>query len=388
VTLFFYIILFLILILLFKLLKNENIIITFLCSIIIIYIIIAPKFCIEATLSGAKLFFYKVFPSLFPFVILTNIIINYGGVHIYSKIFGKILCTPLKLKKECSFPLIISALCGYPLGAKYSCDLYQNKDINFSTLERLINIASNAGPLFIIGSVGTSMLGNPYAGYVLLLSNYISCIIIGIILPNRTTKMYRDFKENFNIPNKNIGESFKNSIEGAIKTCVSVAGFVILFSLLLSIIKNNFIFKFLLNNLCLYFNIDKNLIEGFLLGLVEMTNGCYLISTSSIDISKKIILISFLLAFSGFSIISQVYSFTYKQGVDIKRYIKIKFVQGVIASMTCFVLYKIPIFSMYLNTFTDKSPNITLSNNLLFIFILLLLIVPLMIHYIKYLNKI
>ncbi len=142
-----------------------------------------------------------------------------------------------KIKKECSFPLIISALCGYPLGAKYSCDLYQNKDINFSTLERLINIASNAGPLFIIGSVGTSMLGNPYAGYVLLLSNYISCIIIGIILPNRTTKMYRDFKENFNIPNKNIGESFKNSIEGAIKTCVSVAGFVILFSLLLSIIK-------------------------------------------------------------------------------------------------------------------------------------------------------
>ncbi len=59
--------LFLIFILLFKLFKNENIIITFLCSILIIYIIIAPRFCIEATLSGAKLFFYKVFPSLFPF---------------------------------------------------------------------------------------------------------------------------------------------------------------------------------------------------------------------------------------------------------------------------------------------------------------------------------
>lgn len=92
--LFFYIMLFLIFILLFKLSKNENIIITFLCSILIIYIIIAPRFCIEATLSGAKLFFYKVFPSLFPFLILTNIIINYGGVHVYSKIFGKILCPP------------------------------------------------------------------------------------------------------------------------------------------------------------------------------------------------------------------------------------------------------------------------------------------------------
>nr|WP_207730351.1 sporulation integral membrane protein YlbJ [Clostridium botulinum] len=379
--------LFLIFILLFKLFKNENIIITFLCSILIIYIIIAPRFCIEATLSGAKLFFYKVFPSLFPFLILTNIIINYGGVHIYSKLFGKILCAPLKLKKECSFPLIVSALCGYPLGAKYSCDLYENGDINFSTLERLINIASNAGPLFIIGSVGTSMLGNPYAGYVLLLSNYISCIIVGLILPSRNTKMYRDFKKNFKISNKNIGESLKSSIDGAIKTCIGVAGFVILFSLLLNILKNNFLFKFLLNKLCIFFNIDKNLIEGFLLGLVEMTNGCYLISTSSVDISKKLILISFLLAFSGFSIISQVYSFTYKQGLNIKRYIKIKFIQGLIASTTCVVLYRIPIFSMYLDTFTDKNTHLILSNNLLFIFILLLLIVPLIIYYIKFLNK-
>ncbi|NFD48482.1 sporulation integral membrane protein YlbJ [Clostridium botulinum] len=386
--LFFYIMLFLIFILPFKLFKNENIIITFLCSILIIYIIIAPRFCIEATLSGAKLFFYKVFPSLFPFLILTNIIINYGGVHVYSNIFGKILCPPLKLKKECSFPLIISALCGYPLGAKYSCDLYQNGDINFPTLERLINIASNAGPLFIIGSVGTSMLGNPYAGYVLLLSNYISCIIVGLILPSRNTKMYRNFKENLKTSNKNIGESLKNSIEGAIKTCIGVAGFVILFSLLLSILKNNFLFKFILNKLCIFFNADKNLIEGFLLGLVEMTNGCYLISTSSIDISKKLILISFLLAFSGFSIISQVYSFTYKHGINIKRYIKIKFMQGLIASITCIVLYRIPIFSMYLDAFTDKNTYLILSNNLLFIFILFLLIIPLIIYYIKSLNKI
>ncbi|WP_251860331.1 sporulation integral membrane protein YlbJ [Clostridium sp. Marseille-Q2269] len=386
-TLIFYIILFLLFILLFKVFKSENVIITFLCSILLIYIIIAPKFCIEATLSGAKLFFYKVFPSLFPFLILTNIIINYGGVHIYSKIFGKPLCAPLRLKKECSFPLIISALCGYPLGAKYSCDLHQNGDIDFPTLERLINIASNAGPLFIIGSIGTSMLGNPYAGYILLLSNYISCIIIGLILPNKNSKMYRDYKMNTKIPNRNIGESLKNGIENAIKTCVGIAGFVILFSLLLSIIKNNFLFNSLLNNLCLFFNIDKNLIEGFLLGLVEMTNGCYLISTSSIDISKKLILISFLLAFSGFSIISQVYSFTYKQGINIKRYVKIKFIQGIIASLSCTILYKIPIFSIYLDAFTDKNTYFILSNHLLFILILVFLTMPLIIYYIKFSNK-
>ncbi|NFE67713.1 sporulation integral membrane protein YlbJ, partial [Clostridium sporogenes] len=41
----------------------------------------------------------------------------------------------------------------------------------------------------------------------------------------------------------------------------------------------------------------------------------------------------------------------------------------------------------YLDTFTDKNTHLILSNNLLFVFILLLLIVPLIIYYIKFLNK-
>lgn len=80
---------------------------------------------------------------------------------------------------------MVSFLCGYPLGAKYAADLYENDIISFSTFERLVNIASNPGPLFIIGAVGTSMLKNKYLGYILLISCYLSCIAMGIILPNK-----------------------------------------------------------------------------------------------------------------------------------------------------------------------------------------------------------
>ncbi|WP_050607139.1 sporulation integral membrane protein YlbJ [Clostridium niameyense] len=385
-NLLFNILIIIIVILLFMLFKNKSILIAFVSSLLIVYIIISPKACINATLSGANLFFYKVFPSLFTFLIFTNVIISYNGVHIYSKIFGKILCPPLKLDKKCSLPIVISAICGYPLGAKYSCDLYENKDITFESCERLINIASNAGPLFIIGSVGTSMLSNTYAGYTLLLSNYISCILMGILLPRKRFK-YRGFSKNTPYKIPNIGEVLKSSVDNSIKTCLNVGGFVILFSVLLSIIKNNLFFQLILNQLSSTFNLDKNLIEGFILGILEMTNGCYLISKSSVNLSLKIILISFLLSFSGLSIISQVYSFTYKHNINMKRYIKLKFLQGILASLVSIILYKIPLFNLTLNTFIENNNFLYYYNNILFILLLFLLIAPLIFFNVKRHNK-
>ena len=173
--------------LLFKLFKtlNINILITIICSLIILQIILAPNICIHYTISGAKLFFNAVFPSLFPFLVVINIIISYDGIHIYSKLLGNIICKPLKLPKECNFALLISVLCGYPLGARYTCDLYEKNIIDLNTCERLLNIASNSSPLFIIGSVGASMMLSAKIGYILLLSNILSCIFMGFIIPSK-----------------------------------------------------------------------------------------------------------------------------------------------------------------------------------------------------------
>ena len=180
-----YIILAAIIFFVFKLLKsfNKNIFITTICSLLIIKIVLTPKLCIDSAIIGLNLFINKVFPSLFPFLVITSLMMSYDGVYIYSKIFGNILCRPLRLPLQCTFALMISILCGYPLGAKYACQLYEKGDIDNKTCQRLINIATNTSPLFAIGAVGTSMLKSSYIGYLLLLVNYISCFIMGLLLP-------------------------------------------------------------------------------------------------------------------------------------------------------------------------------------------------------------
>lgn len=336
-------ILLVIVVLIFIILKSfdKSLLVTIICSTLIVQIVLTPKLCINSALIGVNLFVSKVFPSLFPFLVITSVMMAYDGIHIYSRFLGTIICKPLKLPIQCTFALVISFFCGYPLGAKYACDLYEEGQIDFKTCERLINIATNASPLFVIGAVGTSMLKSTNMGYLLLISNYISCFLMGIIFPGKAS--YKVFKQNMRsgISKKNIGNIVKESIESSIKTSMNIGGFVILFSVIISILKSNILFDIAIKNISALFNIQKNIIEGLLLGIIEMTNGCFLISSTNISMYVKLILISFMLGFSGFSIISQVFSFTYKHNLSMKKYIARKSIQGLICSVTTMLLFKI-----------------------------------------------
>jgi sporulation integral membrane protein YlbJ len=336
-----------------------------------------PKLCINSTLAGAQIFFVSVFPSLFPFLVICNILFFYDGINIYSRIFGKYICNPLKLSKNCSFALIVSALCGYPLGAKYTCDLYEKKMITKNECQRLLNIASNASPLFIVGSVGTAMLHSAIIGYILLLGSYISCILMGIFLPNNYKKdsITNSYIQTSPAANLNIGAVLRDSIDSAIKTSLSVGGYITLFSAFLDIIKNNAIYNIVLDNLPMYF-VNKAFYNGALLGIIEITKGSYLISLSrQIDIFS-VFIIGFFIGFSGLSIISQVYSFISKfPELKIETYVKRKIIQGILCGISSALIFFI--YSININVQTTISSIVMPKGNgvlLISLFILLPLI--------------
>ena len=87
---------------------------------------------------------------------------------------------------------------GYPVGAKVVCNLYDNKICSKSEAERLIAFTSNSGPIFILGSVGISLLGNAQIGKILLIAHILSSLFVGIIFrfwkQNRVDLTFRNYK--------------------------------------------------------------------------------------------------------------------------------------------------------------------------------------------------
>lgn len=348
---------FLLVALLLKLLDvKKNYIICFAITIFIIIFVINLEVSMDAAISGTKLVITAILPTIFPFSVICNLLIYYDGIGLYSKILGPLICKPLGLSKTCSFPLAASFICGYPLGAKYSSDIYELGYIHKSEYERLLNIASNAGPIFILGSVATSMLYNVKLGYILLIANYLSIIIVGFLTKKGSKNMYFTNKMKSTYKENPFGTNLKNSIEGAITTTINVGAFVIIFSVFISIIKSNTYISTAFETFENLFKFPTGTLYNLFLGSIEFTNGSKLISTSNISMSLKLSMISFILSFSSLSVIAQVSSIVSKSAPNIKKYIFYKFIQGVISFIITFIASNI-ILS------TIPTSNITPSEN-------------------------
>lgn len=365
-------------IILIKLLKlSKNQIITIFITLFIILFIINLNTCMQSTFTGLNLVIKAILPTIFPFSVICNLIIHYDGISFYSNILGPIICKPLKLSNCSSFPIVASLLCGYPLGCKYCCDLYELGYISKEEYLRLLNIASNASPIFLIGSVGAAMLGNIKYGFILLLGNYLAPLIIGFF----TKKNTHEFNNSNEYPLKtdgsyNFGIIIKTSIENAINTTLQVGAFVIIFSIIIGIIKNNSLINIIFNNVERLLSLSPNSLYGIFLGSIEYTNGCKILTSISSSIIFKLSAISFICSFSGLSIIGQISSFTGKFNVSLKKYSFIKFIQGIISFIITFIFS-----SIFISTETTSSIYIHsyYNTNKLLLFTYALLLLPLIV---------
>lgn len=375
------IIIFIALYLLIKVIKiPKNYLISILISLFIVIFILNLEISINAVISGAKLCFYSILPTIFPFSVVCNLLISYDGISLYSKLLGPLFCKPLKLSKVCSFSLIASIICGYPLGAKYSSYLYENKYISKKEYIRLINIATNCGPLFILGAVSVSLLGSIKYGIILLIGNYLSLIVIGLLTIKNSDENSKaaDCIPN-NVQNNSFGDNFREAISNALNTTLSVCGFILIFSVIINILQNSTALTNCLSNLENILHLPGNLLSSLLLGSVEITKGCQIVSSLQFNIHLKLAIISFLCSFSGLSIIFQCFSFIGKYNVSMIKYTSRKLLQGIISFIITFA-------ASYIFNKTITTSNIINKNYFnykIYLFIILLIIMPVLLNNLK-----
>ena len=325
-------------------------------------LLLFSKSNLPAIKKGLSLWANSVVPSLFPFFVATELLMNTNFVNILGRFLNRIMKPLFNVRGEGAFAFIMGLISGYPVGAKIACDFRQNNICTKEECERLLSFTNNSGPLFIIGTVGISMFGNSTIGLLLLISHLLACISVGIIFrfwkSNSSSSSYIGSKNTTynkynNVTLSNLGEVLGKSISNSISTVLVIGGFVVIFSSIISILNASGI----LSNLVLLFtpifnflHIDTCFIYGIFTCILEITNGISSISTINIkEISINIIITSFLLGFGGISILLQVLSITSKTDLSIKPYFYGKLLQGIFAAFYTFVIINVfPFFNFNL----------------------------------------
>lgn len=317
---------------------------------------------LPAVKKGLSLWANSVVPSLFPFFVATELLMNTNFVYILGRILNKIMKPLFNIRGEGSFCFLMGLISGYPVGAKIACDFRKTNICTKEECERLLSFTNNSGPLFIVGSVGISMFGNSMIGLLLLITHILACITVGIIFrfwkcknnsSNSNLSSYSKYDVTKNVSFSNLGEILGKSISNSISTILIIGGFVVIFSSIISILKASGF----LNNIILIFtpifnilNIDSSFISGIFTGILEITNGINLIASIHIKrISINIIITSFLLGFGGISVLLQVWSIIAKTDLSIKSYLYGKLLQGFLAAFYTFIIINIfPFFNFNL----------------------------------------
>lgn len=241
--------------------------------------------------------------------------------------------------------ILLGTISGYPVGAKVVCNLKNQKVISKTEAERLISFTNNSGPLFILGTVGIALFKDKRIGIILLVSHILASLAVGYCFRFwKKDKLDVNFRETqFNsklapLKISDIGEILGTSIKKAISSILSIGGFIVIFSVILSILENSGIFDVI----TLFFyklGIPRDISISIITGFIELTNGVNLSSELYQFFPLfSILLTSFLLGFGGISVLLQVYSIIAKEGISIKPYFYGKLLQGIFACIITFIL--------------------------------------------------
>lgn len=281
---------------------------TFTCIILCITMLCFSKDMKLGALEGMRLSSEILIPTLFPFFVLSdywskNFFISEKSV--LSKLFVKLFHIP-----PCGLLAFITGIiCGFPLGVKVACDLYDRGEINDRQLTNLCGFANNPSMAFVISGIGLGIFGSVHVGILLFISCSISAIVCGTVFREKEIKIQK--AGNISRQKFSLIESIKN----AGLTSITISSYVIFFSAVIYVLKKS----------------------QLIASALELCSAVKIISESQFSVNQKLVLIAFSLGFSGLSVHLQAFSFMDAR-VKKSRYFLMKITQGLLSAITIFIL--------------------------------------------------
>ena len=300
----------------------------FICLLLTITVslVIFSNEVIQAVSFSLSIWIENLFPTLFPFFVVSNLLLRYGFVESLAASVGRIMPRLFHQPQESSFVLCLSLISGFPSGAKYSKELVEAKKITPEEASRLLTFTHYSNPLFILGLIGNLLLGNQKLGLIILVSHVLSGLLMGIIFAKKTSSISKkEPKKAFFSTKQPLGTALANSIQDALSTLFLLLGIVTIFLVLSTIIEQ-------------FFPLNPYL-KAIIFGILEMTQGVKTMSILPVTEFVKTIWITIFISFGGLSVHMQVLSIISGTKIKYKYFLESRLLHAILSAILVSCLY-------------------------------------------------
>lgn len=287
---------------------------TILAFLLTAVILTFPSECLSFSLNGLNLWFERMIPTLFPFMVLSGIIIRMNLTGSFVKLLNPILGKIFRLNAECIYGIVIGFLCGFPMGAHVAAQLYEQKKITRREASLLLCFCNNIGPVYFLSFVLPVLKLKGVCPW--LFAMYGLPFLYGLFLRYtfyKNTIPLTKSPQPVHAPAPPLLTALDESVFSSLYSIARLGGYMIFFNLL-------FILPWLITRALSLGGAFSTLLTGGAGCLLEITGGIGLLG------NKAPFWVLCILPFGGLSCIAQTYSMIRDTDLSITEYIMHKMI--------------------------------------------------------------
>lgn len=201
-----------------------------LCSALAL--ILWPEEAMAAMKDGLSLCGNVILPSLFPFFVLSSLVVELGMSRCLGRLFQPVMAPLFRVNGACASAVALGFIGGYPVGARTAIALYENGQCSRAEAERLLAFCNNSGPAFILGVVGTGVFGSGAAGLLLYLAHVAASLLVGVLFrfyryrePPRPSR-----RPEAHFQAARFSTAFTRSVTGSLASALNICAFILFFT--------------------------------------------------------------------------------------------------------------------------------------------------------------
>ena len=198
-----------------------------------------PQPSMEAAKSGLALCYNVIIPSLFPFFVLSSLVVELGLAGYLGRLLEGLMRPLFHVSGACASAFALGFIGGYPVGAKTAISLYENGMCTKTEAERLLAFCNNSGPAFILGVVGAGVFASSRVGVLLYLAHAAASICIGILFRfykagPTARREERQPRPQFHA--QRFTTAFTGSIKNSFLSTLNICAFVVFFTVVIQLL--------------------------------------------------------------------------------------------------------------------------------------------------------
>jgi len=302
-----------------------------------------PREISAAVRDGLELCYNVIIPSLFPFFILTSLVISLGLAGYLGRLLEPVMRPLFHVGGSCAAALALGFVGGYPVGARAALTLYESGQCTKTEAERLLAFCNNSGPAFILGVVGAGVFSDSRTGLLLCLTHAAASVLVGLLF-----RFYRrgesggGTRTGSPIRAQRFTTAFTGAVQGALASTLSICAFVVCFTVIIRLFVLSGILPGLaglLGRLFAPLGLTPLWAQRLLTGALELSSGVWSL-TGEGSLSGKAAMAAFMLGWAGVSVHCQVLSFLGESALSARTYVAGKFLHALFSAVLTALLFR------------------------------------------------